>query len=95
MPQRKIHARDERTERSDRRVQPSVCPAANSVDRRILPGLEAIVVVQIMSRLPEVEDFIAVLDRAIERRNDMAYEEDIESNNGRELEFSSLGSVAR
>lgn len=48
-----------------------------------------------MSRLPEVEDFIAVLDRAIERRNDMAYEEDIESNNGRELEFSSLGSVAR
>jgi hypothetical protein len=48
--------------------------------------LESVVVVEVMSWLPEVEDLIAVLDRAEEGRDQMTCEKDIECSDGTKLE---------
>jgi len=55
--------------------------------------LESVVVVEVVCWLPEIEDFVTVLDRTVEGGNDMADEEYVEGYNGRELEWSLLRSV--
>ena len=78
---------------SDGRVEASIGPAANCVDRRVLPRLESIVMVEIVGGFPKVEHFVTVLDRAVEGGNYMADQEDVEGCNGRELEWSLFWSV--
>ena len=75
------------------RVETSICPAADSVDRRVLPRLESIVMVEIVGRFPKVEHFVTVLDRTVEGGDYMADQEDVEGHNGRELEWSLFWSV--
>ena len=53
-------------------------PASNGVDRGVLPGLEPVSMAEIMGRLPEVEDFIAILNWGIECRNAIGNDTEIE-----------------
>lgn len=78
---------------SDGCVEASISPAADSVDRGVLPCLKPIVMVEIVGRFPKVEHFVTVLDRAVEGGNYMADQEDVEGCNGRELEWSLFWSV--
>ena len=78
---------------SDGRVEASIRPTADSIDRRVLPGLKPIVMVEIVRRFPKVEHFVTVLDRAVEGGNYMADQEDVEGCNGRELEWSLFWAV--
>jgi hypothetical protein len=84
---REVHSRHDLAEScDDRRVGPRVSPAADGVYWRVLPCLESIVVVEVMSWFPEVEDFVAVLDWAEEGRDQVTCEEDIERSDGTKLE---------
>lgn len=86
-----IHAGQESTGTSYGCVETSVCPTADGIDGRVFPCLKAIVVVEVMRRLPEVEYFVTVLDRTEEGCNDMAHEKGIEGNDWGELEWSFFG----
>jgi hypothetical protein len=91
---RKIHSRDKASEYlSNRGMETSVRPAADGVYRGVLPCLEPVVVVEVVCWLPEIEDFVTVLDWAIEGGNDVADEEDVEGYDSRELKWSLLRSV--
>lgn len=68
-------------------MRSSVSPASDGVYWRVLPSLESIVVVEIMSWLPEIEDLVAVLDRTEEGRNQMTSQKDIKCDDGTELEW--------
>ena len=63
-------------------MQDDVCPASDGIGRGQFPGLEAIFVVEIVSRLPVVEDLIAVLDRAEDSGQSVGSEEDVERKDG-------------
>lgn len=77
----------------DRCMEAGIGPTANGVNRRILPCLESVVMVQIVCWLPEVEDFIAVLDWTVESCDDMAGKKDVEGYYSRQLERSLLWSA--
>jgi hypothetical protein len=64
-------------------MEASVRPAADSIDRGVLPGLESIVMVEIVGRFPKVEHFVTVLNRTVEGGDYMADQEDVKSNNSR------------
>ena len=61
----------------DEGVDTGVSPGPDGIDRRVLPGLKAIAMSQVMDGLPVVEDFIAVLDRMINRTNHVCSEKKI------------------
>jgi hypothetical protein len=44
-------------------MEGSVCPAPYGVVRGVFPRLKAIAMIQIMGRLPVIEDLVAVLYR--------------------------------
>jgi hypothetical protein len=91
---RKVHSRYIVTENSsDGCVEASIRPAADSVDRGVLPRLKPIVMVEIVGRLPKVEYFVTVLDRAVESGDYMADQEDVEGHDSRELERSLFWAV--
>jgi hypothetical protein len=84
---REVHSRHDLAESCyDRRVGSGVGPASYGVNWRVLPCLESIVMVEVMSWFPEVEYFIAVLDWAEEGSDQMTCEEDIECSDGTKLE---------
>ena len=86
-----VHPRHDLAESCyDGRVGSSVSPASNGVYWRVFPCLECVVVIEVMSWLPEIEDFIAVLDWAEEGSDQMTCEEDIECSNGTKLEWRLL-----
>src|SRR5690242_6841586 len=64
----------------------SVCPATDGILRRVLPGLQSIAMIEIVRRLPIVEDLVAVLDWCKESSYDVGGREDIEGNYRLELE---------
>ena len=78
---------------SDGRVEASIRPAADGVDRRVLPRLESIVMVEIVGWFPKVEHFVTVLDGTVEGGDYMADQKDIEGHDGRELEWSLFWAV--
>jgi hypothetical protein len=59
-------------------MQPDVKPAPDGKLWRVLPGLQAISVRQVVRRLPVIERLIAILDRSEESGNDIGGEEDVE-----------------
>ena len=68
---------------SDGRVEASVRPTADSVDRGVLPCLKSIVMAEIVGGFPKVEHFVTVLNWTVEGGDHMADQEDIECRNGR------------
>jgi hypothetical protein len=78
---------------SDGRVEASISPAADSVDRGVFPCLKSIVMIEIVGRFPKIEHFVTVLDWTVEGGYYMADQEDVEGCNGRELEWSLFWSV--
>lgn len=61
-------------------VQTDIQPAADRVDRRVFPCLQAVSVIHVMCRLPEVEHLIAILDGGQKCRYTVRYEENVECN---------------
>ena len=55
-------------------------PAANAVFRGVLPGLQAVTMVEIMRWLPIVEDFITILNWCIRCRKQVDKEKCVESS---------------
>lgn len=60
----------------------NVKPAANGIIGRILPGLEAIAMGEVMGRLPVVEGLVAVLDWGKQSSNHAGSEKEIERRDG-------------
>lgn len=67
----------------------NVGPRADCVRRGVLPGLEAIFVVEVVGRFPVVEYFIAVLNGAEDGSQDVEGEEDVEGEYGFDMELVS------
>lgn len=63
-------------------VKRNVKPAANGIIGRILPGLEAIAMGEVMGRLPVVEGLVAVLDWGKQSSNHAGSEKEIERRDG-------------
>lgn len=55
-------------------------PAANTIFWGILPGLQSVPMVEIMGRLPVVEDFITILNRSVRCRKQINSEESIKGS---------------
>ena len=58
-------------------MEKDICPASNAELGRVFPGLEAIVVDEIVKWVPVVKGLVAILDRCIVCRNQVRYEADI------------------
>lgn len=65
----------------------NIGPGTDSVRRGVLPGLEGIFVVEVVSGLPVVEDFIAILDWAEDSSQNVSREEDVECKDGLHMEL--------
>lgn len=59
-------------------VQADVQPAADRIDRRVFPCLQAVSVIHVMRRFPEVEHFVAILNGSQKCRYTVRYEENVE-----------------
>lgn len=68
-------------------MQRDVSPRADGILRGVLPGLEGVAMIQVVRWFPVVEDFVTVLDGAIDGCNNMAGEEDIERDQWRNVEL--------
>jgi hypothetical protein len=69
-------------------VQGNIQPAPNCILGRVLPGLQSIVMAEIVRRFPVIERLVAVLYRGIEGSKKIGDEEDIESPNWLDCERS-------
>jgi hypothetical protein len=63
----------------------SVCPAADSILRGVLPRLKSIAMIQIVCRLPVVEHFVTVLNGRVQGSYDIGCSEDVEGDDRLEL----------
>lgn len=57
-----------------------VSPATDAEFGRVLPGLQAIAVSQVVQRLPVIEGLVAVLNRCIRCRKEMGDEAYVEGD---------------
>ena len=69
-------------------MQGNIQPAPNRILGRVLPGLQSIVMAEIVRRFPVIERLVAVLYRGIEGSKKIGNEEDIESPNWLDCERS-------
>ena len=61
-------------------------PAPDRINRRVFPCLKAVTLIQIMRRLPEVKDLIAILYRCQKGRYAVRDQTDVEGYVQREIE---------
>jgi hypothetical protein len=80
----------EEAQLDDERVESRIRPAPDGILGRVLPRLQSIAVVEVVRRLPVVEDLVTVLDGREKGSGNIGSGEDVEGNDGLELEWRFL-----